>query len=84
MEVKIVVFPETKIALLEHRGSPERVLETAGIFIKWRKETGLSPVKTSKTFGIATMTPPSQLKQRISGSTYADLYPKISLKMLMV
>lgn len=60
MEVKIVVFfPETKIALLEHRGSPERVLETAGIFIKWRKETGLSPVKTSKTFGIAYDDPQS-------------------------
>jgi len=52
MEVKIIDFAKTHVALLEHLGPPEKVYETAAKFISWRKETGLSPVKTSKTFGI--------------------------------
>lgn len=52
MNVNIIQFETTKVALLEHLGAPENVLETAGKFIAWRKATGLSPVKTSKTFGI--------------------------------
>ena len=52
MQVNIIDFPETKVALLEHRGSHDRVFETVAKFISWRKETGLSPIKTSKTFGI--------------------------------
>ena len=53
MPVKIVHFPETRIALLEHRGAPERVNDTAKCFIEWRKASGLSPVETSDTFGLA-------------------------------
>ena len=52
MNVNVIQFEATKVALLEHLGAPENVLETAGKFIAWRKATGLSPVKTSKTFGI--------------------------------
>lgn len=52
MDVKIVEFAETKVALLTHRGAPERVNDSARIFIKWRKQSGLSPVKTSRTFGL--------------------------------
>lgn len=53
MDVKIVDFAETNVALLEHRGAPERVLDSAMKFIEWRKSSGLSPVRTSRTFGIA-------------------------------
>lgn len=53
MDVKIVDFAETKVALLEHRGAPDGVLDSAMKFIEWRKSSGLSPVKTSRTFGIA-------------------------------
>src|SRR5262249_35976784 len=53
MDVKIVNFEETMVAALEHRGAPERVNDSARLFIEWRKESKLSPVKTSKTFGIA-------------------------------
>ena len=52
MEVKIVNFKETAVAVLEHRGAPERVNDSVRIFIDWRKESRLSPVKTSRTFGI--------------------------------
>lgn len=52
MDVRIVDFPETPVALLEHRGPAEKVMETAGQFIAWRKQTGLSPVAKCKTFGV--------------------------------
>lgn len=57
MNVKIIDFPETKVAMLSHRGSPLRVNETAARFIDWRKTTGLSPVKVSQTYGIAPHDP---------------------------
>lgn len=53
MEVKIIDFDETPVAVLEHRGPPERVSDSALKFIEWRKQSGLSPVNSSRTFGIA-------------------------------
>lgn len=53
MEVKIVDFPHTQVAMLQHRGSPELVNDSAATFIAWRKSSGLSPVRESKTLGIA-------------------------------
>lgn len=77
MEVKIVDFAATKVALLEHLGPAEKVLETAGKFINWRKETGLSPVKTSKTFGIAYSDPkttaPDEFRWDVCGSITGDV-----------
>lgn len=52
MIVNVIERPSEKIAFLRHRGDPHRVLETAARFIAWRKKTGLSPVKLSKTYGI--------------------------------
>lgn len=57
MNVKIIHFPETPVAMLTHRGQVERINETAARFIEWRKTTGLSPVKTSQTYGIAPHDP---------------------------
>jgi AraC family transcriptional regulator len=77
MKVNIVNFETTKVALLEHHGSPEKVLETAGKFIAWRKETGLSPVKTSKTFGIPYSDPkntdPEAFRWDVCGSIEGEV-----------
>ncbi|UVW33809.1 AraC family transcriptional regulator [SAR92 clade bacterium H455] len=77
MKVDIVEFETTKVALIEHLGSPEKVLETAGKFIQWRKETGLSPVKTSKTFGIPYSDPkttsPEKFRWDVCGSIESDV-----------
>jgi AraC family transcriptional regulator len=79
MKVDVVEFEMTKVALLEHLGPPEKVLETAGKFIAWRKETGLSPVKTSKTFGIAYSDPnttdPEKFRWDVCGSIEQDVPP---------
>ncbi|MCG9782498.1 AraC family transcriptional regulator [Vibrio brasiliensis] len=52
MEVKLVDFEQREVALIEHKGNPKRVYETAAKFIDWRKTTGLSPINSSHTFGI--------------------------------
>ncbi len=52
MDVKIADFRKTKVAVLEHRGPPEKVNDSVLHFIDWRKQSGLSPVKTSRTFGV--------------------------------
>lgn len=49
--IDIVDFPETQVAALEHKGAPNRVMETVGQFIQWRKENGPSP-KISDTYNI--------------------------------
>jgi len=49
--VNIVIFPETKIAVLEHRGSPTTLMLSVSKFITWRKSNQLSR-KVSKTFNL--------------------------------
>ena len=77
MTVKIVEFPETRIAVIEHKGPPEKVYDTAAKFIAWRKETGLSPVKSSQTFGVPysdpSTTDPEEFRYDICGSIDRDV-----------
>ena len=42
MEVQIVVFPETKVAAVEHRGPPQLEYETAKKLVAWRQRNHLS------------------------------------------
>lgn len=51
MEVRILEFPETAVAAVEHRGPPELEHETSRRLIQWRVRNGVSPA-TSRTFGI--------------------------------
>ncbi len=77
MDVKIVNFEETRVAALEHRGAPEQVDNSVKTFIAWRKESQLSPVKTSKTYGIAyddpDTTEPEAFRFDICGSAAAEV-----------
>lgn len=57
MNVKIVDFSETLIAVLEHHGDPGLINESVKILIDWRKSSGLSPVADKRTFGIAYSDP---------------------------
>lgn len=50
-EVEIVDFPETKIAVIDHRGAPCLLGNTIRKFIDWRKLNTLPPSK-SKTFNL--------------------------------
>ena len=51
MNIQIVDFRETKVAVLEHRGAPELVNDTVKTFIHWRKQNKLPP-KLSNTYNI--------------------------------
>ena len=77
MNVKIVDFPETRVAALEHRGAPERVNDSAKQFIEWRKAGGLSPVNNSDTFGVVYDDPdavePEQFRFDICGSVTEEI-----------
>lgn len=55
-QVRIVDFPETRVALLSHHGDPALIGETIRRFIAWRKQAGL-PSKTSATFNILHVDP---------------------------
>jgi AraC family transcriptional regulator len=57
MEVRIVDFEETMIAVLEHHGAPELINASVKEFIDWRKSSGLSPNATSRTFGMVYSDP---------------------------
>lgn len=79
MQVKIIEFPTTTVAALEHRGPVELLNDSVGQFIAWRKQSKLSPVTTSSTFGIAyddpKSTPPEDFRFDICGSI-ADAVPQ--------
>jgi AraC family transcriptional regulator len=57
MQVNIVDFKETAIAALEHRGDLRLLNDVVKRFIEWRKESGLSPITTSRSFGIPYKNP---------------------------
>lgn len=51
MDVEIIHFPETPIALLEHHGPETGVYQTTMKFIEWRKRVGASPT-SGDTYGL--------------------------------
>jgi AraC family transcriptional regulator len=57
MQVRIVEFAETRVAALEHCGAPGLVNQSVRMFIEWRKQSGQSPVASSRTFGIPRNNP---------------------------
>ncbi len=52
MKPNIVVFEETRVAVLEHLGPPATLMSSVARFIAWRKASSDSPNATSRTFGI--------------------------------
>ncbi len=79
MQVRIVDFPATRVAALEHRGPADRVDESVRRFIDWRIRSGQSPVATSRTFGIPygnpDTTPPDAFRFDICGEIDEPVAP---------
>lgn len=50
-DVTIRYVPPTRVAIMEHRGSPETLGDTIRRFIAWRRAAGLHP-STSPTFNV--------------------------------
>jgi AraC family transcriptional regulator len=51
MDVRIIDFPETRVAALEHRGPPDREHETVSRFVAWRIANRLSPER-HRSYGL--------------------------------
>ena len=51
IDIKRVLFPETPVAVLEHRETPTLIGDTIRQFILWRKANSLSPA-VSDTFNL--------------------------------
>lgn len=77
VQVEIVNFETTRVAALEHRGSTQRVNDSVAQFIAWRKESGLSPRQSRRSFGIAYDNPdttePAQFRFDICGEVTAEV-----------
>jgi len=77
LNIDIVEFDETKVAVYEHCGAAERLNDSVSIFIEWRKQSGLSPVVNSNTFGIPYGDPgvvgPEKFRFDICGSVKCDV-----------
>lgn len=52
MQVEIVTFPETKVAVIEHRGSPALEYETARILIAWKLDKQLLDQTKFRSYGL--------------------------------
>jgi len=52
MEVEIVEFPDTKVAVIEHEGPPEMEHQSVKKLILWRKENGFLPSPDHKSYGL--------------------------------
>lgn len=76
-EVAIVQFPETLVAVLEHRASHATLMASVARFIEWRKATGASPVRTSQTYGVVYDDPdavaPDKFRFDICGTIQAPI-----------
>ena len=72
MQVRIVHVEPVNVAVLEHCGDPARLNDSVQRFIAWRRESGLSPVASSHTYGVAhtdpASTPPAEFRFDICGS----------------
>ncbi len=51
MDVRIIEFPETRVAVAEHRGPPDLEYETSKKLIEWRVANRLSPAE-HRTYGV--------------------------------
>ncbi len=78
MDVRIVVFPDTKVAALEHRGSPDLEYESIRKFIEWRIANPLSSDQ-HQSYGIhyndPRTTPPADYRVDLCVSVEHEIAP---------
>ena len=77
MQVRIVHFEDTRVAVLEHRGPPSQLMQSVQHFIAWRKSCSVSPERESMTIGVPfhdpDNTPPEEFRFDICGSTRTEV-----------
>ena len=81
MDVQIVIFPETKVAAIEHHGSPASEHDTALKLVAWKIENRLlDPIKY-RSYGIhytdPSITPPADHRVDFCLSIEEDVGPNV-------
>lgn len=81
MQIRIVDFSATRVAALEHNGSPGLVGESVRKFVDWRMQSGQSPIASSRTFGIPhnnpDTTPADEFRFDICGEIHEPVAPNV-------
>lgn len=79
MDVEIVIFPVTKVALIEHHGSPKLEHETARKLIAWKLRNQFLDSSKYRSYGIhhtdPRITPPSAHRVDFCLSIEDDVAP---------
>jgi AraC family transcriptional regulator len=79
MNVEIVAFPRTKVAAVEHRGSPAREHDTARKLIAWKREQRLLDASRHRSYGVhytdPGSTPPDDHRVDFCLSVERDVAP---------
>jgi AraC family transcriptional regulator len=80
-DVRIVDFPASRVAAIEHRGDPHRIGDTIRRFIDWRKQNHLPP-RIAATYNIAyddpQQVPADQFRFDICAATEREIEPNDS------
>ncbi len=79
MEVEIVTFPETRVAIIEHRGSPALEYSTVRKLVAWKLENCLLDQSKYRSYGIHYTdpfdTPPTEHRVDFCLSVDKDVAP---------
>lgn len=79
MDIQIIMFPETKVAAIEHRGSPALEHDTARKLIAWKLENHLLDPLRYRSYGVhytaPRTTPLSEHRVDFCLSVEADVGP---------
>ncbi len=81
MDVEIVLFPMTQLAVIEHYGTPELKHESVNKLIKWRQENQLLDNKY-RNYGIH-YTNPNQRRRNYIMSIWVSLLMNLLLLTFM-
>jgi AraC family transcriptional regulator len=80
MKVKIMNFPETKVAVIKHRGSPETKHESIKKMVAWRIESKL-PLDKHQVYGVhyddPSTTPPEKYRMDLCISVESNVAENI-------
>lgn len=79
MQVEIVTFPETRVAVIEHRGPPALEYESLGKLIAWKLERQLLDQARFRSYGLhyadPFTTPPDRYRVDFCLSVDEDVAP---------
>lgn len=77
VNVDIIDFEAKQVGVVEHKGHPDKVFDSAAKLIAWRKETGLSPIISSETYGVPYSDPsdtlPEEFRFDICGTVTSEV-----------